>query len=143
VNFLSWVLVGGAIAAAAVAIDAGGSLGTAVPAAAAAVILVSIVGVAELQVRSYRLVPVRGGMGRPPTPGRVESDSLLRLRRSFRTGEFGRSSILATLWALERGLSPADRTSLSLEAERAVLDLPPDQFRKWVEDRLQRIEAAT
>ncbi|MGA7861096.1 MAG: hypothetical protein WCB19_04495 [Thermoplasmata archaeon] len=142
-NLLSWVLVGGAIAAAAFAIDAGNNLGTAVPAAAAGVILVSTVGVAELQSRSSRLVPVRRGMGRQPTPGRVESDSLLRLRRSFETGEFGRSSILATVWALERGLSPAERTSLSLEAERAVLDLPREQFRMWVDDRLQRIEAAT
>ncbi|MGC2290168.1 MAG: hypothetical protein WA688_09995 [Thermoplasmata archaeon] len=142
-NFLAWLLVGGAIAAAAVAVQAGNNLVVAVPAGAAAVVFVSVVGAAELQARSARLVPVRGGTGHQPMRERVESDSLLRLRRSFRSGEIGRSSILATVRALERDLSPFGRTPLSLEGERAILDLPPDQFRRWIDDRLRRVEAAT
>jgi hypothetical protein len=142
-NFLSWVLVGLAIAFAAVAIYAGNNLVVAVPTAAVAVLFVSIVGATELQARSSRLVPVQAGVSRQPTNSRVESDSLLRLRRSFTSGEMGRSSVLASVRALERDLSPTGRTALTLDGERAVLDLPPEQFRKWVDDRLQRIEAAT
>ncbi len=82
-------------------------------------------------------------MVRRPSRERVESDSLLRLRRSFGTGEIGRSAILATLRALERDLRPSGRTVLSLEAEREILRFPPERFRKWVDERLQRIEAAT
>jgi hypothetical protein len=143
VNFLSWVLVGGAVVAALVAIQAGDNLVVAVPVGAVAVLLVSIVGAVELQSRSTPFAPARGGVARQGVRYRVESDSLLRLRRSFGSGEIGRSSILATVRALERDLNPAGRTPLSLEGEREVLDLPPDQFRRWVDARLARIEAAT
>jgi hypothetical protein len=143
VNLLAWAVVGGAVIAAAVAIQAGDNLVVAVPAGAVAVLLVSVVGATELQSRSSQLVPARTGVVRQAAQARIESDSLLRLRRSFGTGEIGRSSILATVRALERDLSPSGRTPLSLEGERTVLELPPDQFRKWVDDRLRRIEAAT
>lgn len=142
-NVLPWVLVGGAIAAAGVAIQAGNNLVVAVPAGAVAVLLVSVAGASEIRTRSSRLIPIRGGIADQPARDRVESDSLLRLRKSFGSGEIGRSSILATVRALERDLSPTGRTPLSLEDEQKVLRLPPDQFRGWVADRLKRIEAAT
>lgn len=142
-NLLSWALVGLAIAAAAVAIHAGNNLIVAVPVGAVAVLLVSVVGVVELQSRTSPLDPTAGGIVRETARDRVETDSMLKLRRSFRTGEIGRSSIMATVRALERDLSPTGRTPLSFDAERQVLDLPPDQFRQWVDDRLHRIEAAT
>lgn len=142
-NTLSWVLIGVAALAAAVAIQAGNNLQVAVPAGAAAVLLVAVVGATELQSRSSRFVPARRAVAVRPIPERVESDSLLRLRRSFRTGEIGRSAILATVRALERDLSPTGRSPLSFDAEREVLDLPPQQFRKWVEERIARIEATT
>jgi hypothetical protein len=143
VNFFSWLSVGLAVAFAGAAIYAGSNLPVAVPTATVAVLLVSIVGATELHARSSRFVPVRAGVSRQPTSSRVESDSLLRLRQSFTSGEMGRSSVLASLRALERDLSPTGRTALTLDGERAVLNLPPDQFRKWVDDHLQRIEAAT
>jgi len=142
VNLLSWVLVGGALAAGAVAVQAGNNLPVAVPVGALAVLLVTVVGASALQDRSTRLAPTPGGMVRPVHP-RVESDSLLRLRQSFGSGEIGRSSILATVRALERDMSPSGRTLLSLEAERTILALPSDQFRRWIDDRLRQIEAAT
>ncbi|MFZ0831458.1 MAG: hypothetical protein WCB18_02780 [Thermoplasmata archaeon] len=142
-NALGWTLIGGALVAAAVAVQAGNNLQIAVPVAAAAVFLVAIVGVSLLQSRSHRLTTAREGVVRRPSRERVESDSLLRLRRSFGTGEIGRSAILATLRALERDLRPSGRTVLSLEAEREILRFPPERFRKWVDERLQRIEAAT
>jgi hypothetical protein len=143
VNWFSWVLVGIAVGAAGIAIYAGNNLVVAVPAGSVAILSVAVVGAMELQSRSARLVTVRAGVARQPTPHRIETDSLLRLRRSFTAGEIGRSSILATVRALERDLSPTGRTPLSLEAERQLLDLPTDQFRNWVDDRLRRIEAAT
>jgi hypothetical protein len=143
VNALSWVLVGIAIGTAGIAIYAGNNLVVAVPAGSVAILSVAAVGAVELQARSARLVPVRAGVARQPLSHRIESDSLLQLRRSFTAGEIGRSSILATVRALERDLSPTGRTPLSLDAERDVLHLPPEQFRRWVDDRLRRIEAAT
>ena len=142
-NFLSWVLVGGALASAAVAAQAGNNLQVAVPAGAVAVLLIAIVGAAELQSEATPLAPARAGIVRQPPRERVESDSLLRLRRAFSSGTMGRSSILATVRALERDMSPSGRTSLSLEAEGALLNLPPEQFRQWVDERLRRIETST
>jgi hypothetical protein len=142
-NSFSWVLLGSAVVAAAVAIDAGSHLAVAVPAGAAAVLLVSIVGATELQSRSSEFVPDPERTGISGPPERTESDSLLRLRRAFRTGEMGRSMILATIHALERDLEPAGRTPLSIEEERAALRLPSEQFRRWVDDRLTGIEAAS
>jgi hypothetical protein len=143
VNSFSWLLVGIAVGAAGIAIYAGNNLVLAVPAGSVAILCVAGVGAVELQARSARLVTVRSGVARQPTSHRMESDSLLQLRRSFTAGAIGRSSILATVRALERDLSPTGRTPLSFDAERQLLDLPPDQFRKWVDDRLRRIEAAT
>jgi hypothetical protein len=142
-NGLSWILLGGAVVAAAVAIQAGSHLAVAVPAGAVAVLLVSIVGATELQSRSSPLTPVRGGVGRPEVPPRVEFDSLLRLRRAFRSGKIGRSAILATVHALERDLGTAGRTPLTVNEERQALEMPLAQFRKWVDERLQRIEVAS
>jgi hypothetical protein len=88
-------------------------------------------------------MPIRQGVVRVGVAESVESDSMLRLRRGFDTGEIGRASILATLRALERELGPGGLSQLSLESERMVLRLPSDQFRNWVDDRVRRIEAAT
>jgi hypothetical protein len=143
VNALEWVLIGGALVAAAASIQAGNNLQVAVPTAAIAILLVAIVGATMLESRSHRLTPVHAGVVRRPIRERIESDSLLRLRRSFSAGRMGRSAILATVRALERDMAPSGRTALTLEAEQEILSLPPDQFRKWVDDRLQRIEAAT
>lgn len=142
-NTSGWVLIGGALVAAAVAVQAGNNLPVAVPAGAVAIFLVGVAGATALGSRSHTLVPVRSGVVRQAGRERVESDSLLRLRRSFRTGQIGRSAILATVRALERDLGPSGRTSLSLDAEHEVLTLPPEEFRKWVDERLQRIEATT
>jgi hypothetical protein len=143
VNALTWALAGIAVGTAGVAIYAGNNLVVAVPAGSVAILCVAVLGATELRARSARLVPVRAGVARQPTSHRIESDSLIQLRRSFTAGEIGRSSILATVRALERDLSPTGRTPLSLDAERQLLDLPPDQFRQWVDDRLRRVEAAT
>jgi len=143
VNLLSWVTVGGAMAAAAVAVQAGNNLQIAIPAGALAVFLVAIVGATQLRSAATSLAPARAGIVRPPVREREEWDSLLQLRRSFGAGEIGRASILLTVRALEREVSPSPLSSLSLEAERALLDLPPEQFRQWVDQRLRRIEVAT
>lgn len=140
-NLFTWALVGLALVATGVAVQAGNNLSVAVPAASGAVFLISVVGVLEVGERSRDLVAVVAGVGRPAMLHRVESDSLLRLRRAFASGSIGRTSILATIRALERDLSPAGRTLLSLEAERSVLHLPPEEFRAWIDERLRRIEA--
>jgi hypothetical protein len=143
VNSVSWLLVGFAVAAAAVAVQAGDNLTLAVPAAAGAVLLVSVAGALEVQARSFRLAAAPRGVIRQAHHERVEFDSLLRLRRAFTSGTIGRSAILATIRALERDLSPAGPTLLSLEEERTILNLPPKQFRSWIDGRLRRIETAT
>lgn len=142
-NRADWVLLGGAVVAAAAAVQAGNNVSVAVPAGAAAVLLVAIVGGARLQSTTSRLPPAQAGVIRETPPPRDESDSLLRLRRAFRGGPIGRSSILATIRALEQDLGPAGRATLSLESERALLELPPDQFRQWIDERLLRVEAVT
>ncbi len=142
-NAATWaVLILGLVAAGA-AIQAGNDLTVAVPAAAAAVGLVALVGVLEVRSRSSSAASGRRAIEIEPEARGAETDSLLQLRRSFRAGRMGRSSILATLRALERDMSPTGRTPLTLPEERAVLELPPDQFRRWVEERVRRIEGAT
>lgn len=142
-NLLSWTMVALAVVAAALSVETGNDLSLAVPTGAAAVTLVALAGAIELRSRSARLEPVDQGVLRPYGPEVVESDSMLRLRRGFETGPIGRASVLATLRALERELGPRAASQLSLETERAVLGLPPDQFRSWVDERVRRIEAAT
>lgn len=139
----SWLALFLGLLALAAAIQAGNNLTIAVPAAAVGVALVALVGVVEVRSRTSQLWHARGAVLVRPPPERPTSDSLLQLRKSFRAGIIGRSSILATLRALERDLAPAGRTLLSLEDERAILDLPPEPFRRWVEERIRRIEAAT
>lgn len=142
-NLLSWVLIGGALAAAGAAIDAGSNLVVAVPAGAAAVLLVTVVGVTEIQSRTSPLSPTEGEKASAPIRERVTGDSLLQLRRAFQSGKIGRSLILATVHALERDLGPGGPMPLSLDEERKTLDLPPEEFRKWIDDRLHHIEAAS
>lgn len=142
-NAASWMVLVLGLLAAGAAIQAGNNLSVAVPAAAAAVALVALVGVLEVRSRSSSLGSARGTMRVEPATRGPETDSLLQLRRSFRAGRMGRSSILATLRALERDMSPTGRTPLTLQEEQIVLGMPPDQFRRWVEERVRRIEGAT
>lgn len=142
-NLLSWGCLVGAGVAGAAAVQAGDNVNIAVPAGAVAVLLVAIVGASRLRSTTVQLVPARAGVVHEAPPRREESDSLLRLRRAFRGGEIGRSSILATVRALERELVPGSRPPLTLDSERALLQLPSDEFRQWVDDRLGPIEAAT
>ncbi len=139
----SWLALFLGVLALAAAIQAGNDLTIAVPAGAVGVALVALVGVVEVRSRTSQLWRVRGTVLVRLPPDRPTSDSLLQLRKSFRAGIIGRSSILATLRGLERDLAPTGRTLLSLEEERAILDLPPEPFRRWVEERIRRIEAAT
>ena len=142
-NGSSWILLAGALVSATVAILDGGHLAVTVPAGAVAVLLVSIVGAVELKARYLGSDSHPAGLGRPGIPNRMESDPLLRLRRAFRTGDMGRSTILATIHALERDLEPTGLTPLSVEEERAALGLSAEKFRTWVDERLQRIEASS
>ena len=139
----SWIGLLAGVLALSAAIEAGNDLSVAVPVAAAGVALVAVVAVVEIRERSSRLSTARGAVVVRQVPAGVASDSLLQLRRAFQAGVFGRSSVLATLRALERDMAPTGRTLLSLEEERRILELPPDEFRRWVDDRVRRIEAAT
>lgn len=139
-NLLSWALIGGALAAAGAAIDAGRNLAVALPAGALAVLLIAIVGVAEIRSRTSPLTPEGAEPGPSPRHERVEGDSLLRLRRAFKSGQIGRASILAALHALEQDLGAGGPAPLSLEDERRALDLSPEEFRQWIDGRLRSIE---
>ena len=139
-NLLSWTLIGGAFAAAGAAIDAGRDLAVALPAGALAVLLITIVGITEIQSRTSPLTPGGTESGPSPRHERVEGDSLLRLRRAFKSGPIGRASILAAIHALEQDLGPGGPAPLSLEDERQALNLSPEEFRKWIDGRLRGIE---
>lgn len=71
------------------------------------------------------------------------ADPLVSLRHAFREGALGRQRIAQAVLELERGSlgrgAASDGDPIALHPEAAT----PEEFRRWVEERLRRIEAAT
>jgi hypothetical protein len=129
---LPTILLGiGAAAATAVAVWAGDNTGVAVPAAAAAVL-----GIALLASMSFagRIRPTRSTF-RPP-----ERATLVLLRESFRSGPLGRQSIITTIGGLDASIRGSRRAVVSMDEESRIREMPPSEFRQWVETRLSELE---
>ncbi len=127
----------------AVALLAGSHVEVTLPAALVAVAAAAALGFGRMSPTLRRRVASRPTLAEERPAFGWTSNPLLTLRRGFAGGRLGRQTVLASLRALERDLSPVGRTPLSIEQERDLLQLPTSQFRQWVESRLELLEAAT
>ena len=115
----------------AVAAWAGPDLAIAALGAVVAVLGAVLLGVTGLAERRRKVAP------------RLESfDShrLVGLRGALRSGELGRSELLATLRGLHRELLGRDLPTMSLQEESRLLDSSPKAFRAWVEAQVEMLE---
>ncbi len=142
-TFLETFLVVLSGAGTAVALFAGSNLELTLPAALVAVAAAAALGFGRIAPTLRRRVASRLTLAEERPAFGWASSPLLTLRRGFAGGRMGRQTVLASLRALERDLSPTGRTPLSIEEERDLLQLPTSQFRQWVEGRLELLEAAT
>lgn len=102
-------------------------LGGAAGAAAAAALGIAV----GTQMAPARPVP-------PPLPeGEPE-----RLRAAMGSGPLGRAGVIARLRTLERG-SLGGAAAISTDEEARILRLSPKEFRLWLGERLDRLEAAS
>lgn len=127
-----FLLLGGAVAAIAAAATHDLGIATALAALGAAL---GGIGVLVL------LSPVTGRAHSAEAP--IVGASLVVLRESFQSGPLGRQAIVSTVASLEqtrtRGLEPR----MSPDEERRLVASPPDEFRAWLDARLEILERET
>lgn len=130
-----WLLVALAAVATALALWAGSNLALAVPAGVVAVAAAAFLfGEAWLRHGTRRAVPAT------PLPA---ADSASALRTNFRSGPLGREAIVVLLDRLEReGLHPELPARRPAEFARFAR-LSPAEFRRYVRDRLDELEAGS
>ncbi len=129
---LRWYLLGIAGAAVGVAVWAGGNLRVAVPVAAIAVAAAGLLFVDAWAELGGPLLEARS----PPPPSPRDD-----LRRTFRTGRMGREELVEFLDRLEReGPNPSLPRRRSEEV-RELLRLSPREFRGYLAQRLDDLEA--
>jgi len=128
---VGWVLPAVAGVATVVAIAASADPAVAVVAGAVAVAAASLLIVEAWSQRADPERPV-------PAPPRSELD---RLRSAFHSGRIGREDVAIVLNRLERRFRDPN-VGLPTPAELAELaELSPAAFRRYVRDRLDRLEA--
>ncbi len=79
---------------------------------------------------------------RRPGPPAVPEGEPERLRAAMGSGPLGRAGVIARLRTLEGGILGGAAT-LSPDEEARILRLSPKEFRRWLEERLDRLEAAS
>jgi hypothetical protein len=127
-----WYLPLIAIVAIGLAIWAGPNLATAVPAAAVGLIAASLL-----------FLDAWSTAGRPIVPalGRRSPETVDGIRSAFRSGVMGREKLIDLLDRLDRAgptpYLPARRT----EEIRALVRLSPSEFRDYLRQRLDALEA--
>lgn len=124
-----FLLVGGALAAVAVA--ATGDLGIATGLAAVGAALAAV-GVIVL------LAPVVGRPVAPEPP--VVGATMVFLRESFQAGPLGREAIVATVGSLEQTRTGGREARMGPEEERRLVAAPLAEFRAWLDARLDVLE---
>jgi len=128
-----WPLVVVAAGAAAFAIYVGSDLDVAIPAG-----VVAVAAAGLLLAGSGRRLAWR----RAPAPAMAPPTAASTLRAAFRAGRSGRVTVLAELDRIERnGPHPSLEVRSALEEAR-IRNLPRAEFRAYVQQRLETIEAA-
>ncbi len=129
-----WGLVVTALAATGVAIWAGPNLSIAAPAA-----IVAIAAAALLFVE----VALRSGTGRPrPAPEALLPRPAM-VRTAFVSGRLGRERLVLMLDTLDRRAGEADRGPRSPEEIDRFSRMTPEEFRAYLRQRLDGLEART
>jgi hypothetical protein len=123
-----------AIVAAVVAVLAGPNFGVALflgGAAALAGGLVAILVLADRVRRTHGPAVV------------VDSEILLSLRDSLRSGSIGRQRVIAAVQSVDRAAGAEGGVPVGAEEERRIVELPQEAFRAWLAEQLDRLERET
>jgi len=126
-------LCAAAAVAAGLAILAGSDLPIAVPLAAIAVAAAASLLVGAVERTRWPPVELRA------RPAAVSA----RVRTAFEEGEFGRVTLVRMLDALEPAGSPSPVRRLTSDELLALKTAPPEQFRRYLSERLDDLEART
>jgi hypothetical protein len=129
---IGWFLPTIAGIATAVALLAGKNLSVAVPAAAVAVAAAALLILSAWTERARASAP-------PPTVPPGDAD---RIRRAFRSGRIGREELVATLHRLELRFIDPGLPPLSVKQLERIVEMSPDEFLRYVRNRIARLEAA-
>ncbi|MCI4363091.1 MAG: hypothetical protein L3K13_02130 [Thermoplasmata archaeon] len=78
----------------------------------------------------------------PPASAPRAEHAPVPLRDAFRTGALGRSTIIATLRSLDHSFGAAHEP-MSAEEEERLVAAPREEFLRWVEQQLGRLEGGT
>jgi len=119
--------VGGTI----VALAAGDSLVVAVPATGVAVLGAAVL-LAEAAWRSRAPPAPRPAAPAPPFGASVRS--------ALRSGRAGRLAVVQALDRVERAIAQPARPVTTPDEQRAILDWSPEEFRRYVAQRLDALE---
>ncbi|HEV8049050.1 MAG TPA: hypothetical protein VGP88_00480 [Thermoplasmata archaeon] len=130
---LALLVLGGILAAAAIAATVEPGVGTALAATGAALAGAGVLLLVSPAVRH------RG----PTAPDDPVGSSLVLLREAFRSGPLGRQAIIASVVSLEQGTTGATLRRLDPEEERRLVASDPAAFRAWLDQRLTRLEQET
>jgi len=121
-------------AAAALAIAAGPNLAVALFLGGAAALGGGVVAILVLGDRVRRT---------ETRPVAVESETLVTLRDALSSGPLGRERVIAAVRAVEWGQAVRDPSPAGAEEDRRLLELPREEFRRWLTERLDRLERET
>lgn len=131
---LGWLLPGLAVVSTGVAIWADGNFALSVPAAS--------VAVAAAGLFFVHVVPSEPS--RPPRPERpIVREGPARIRSAFRSGRLGREEILNLLDGLERSGPNPNLPGRRIEELAQLRGLSSREFRDYVRERLDDLEART
>ena len=83
----------------------------------------------------------RGPTDRLPAPSREAPGGVVR--HAFRSGRLGRTRIVETLERLERSGRRPDSPRRPREEVARLAGLPPSEFREYLRERLDELEART
>ncbi|MCI4329512.1 MAG: hypothetical protein L3J80_01415 [Thermoplasmata archaeon] len=127
-----FLLLGGAVAAIAAAATHDLGIATALAALGAAL---GGIGVLVL------LSPVIGRAHAVEAP--MVGAPLVVLRESFQSGPLGRQAIVSTVASLEQTRTRGAEARMSPDEERRLIASPLDEFRAWLDERLDLLERET
>ncbi len=128
----SWMFPTIAAVASGLAIGAGRDLTLAVP---AAVVAVAAGGLTVVEALARRRAPSH------PPPA-VPANPRATLQQAFRGGAYGRELLVDLVDRIERAGPHPELPGRSIEATRALAALSPDEFRRYLRDRVDQLEGS-
>lgn len=128
----SWLFPALAAVASGVAIGAGRDLSLAVP---AAVVAVAAGALTVVEALARRRAPAR------PPPA-VPANPRATVQEAFRGGGYGRELLVDLVDRIERAGPHPELPGRSIEATRALVALSPDEFRRYLRDRVNALEGS-